>query len=539
MDTGCPREVWVVFMGLWLGYCWKGDEITSDEGFHMTYVIFREEQQCCLFKKSEHGVHLKLVLELLRKEKLYAKVISVGSKDWEVLRHIDDMNILRIGRAEVMSRARTRRGFLDFEGKIGVTLDKSMYQRVMDKILATPSETSKVENAPQRIAEWTWDQQMERESELVVLYGLNCYIKSETTDKVVLIKEKFKAARDRQKSYADNRRKPLEFEVGDRVMLKVSPWKGVIRFGKIKGKLARSCLVDALCWNILDKISKVFILVFSILTPCVVMICFLVTPRVSALAGCDSKSELIDLKNIKVQNLTIQHEVSRLNIANESLRDEVSDLKKGRRKETQSPKDVMIVKAKESPTKNSLEYNSDNESLKKNHEPLPPLPKLLGAEPTSISRSPIHVTNLTKTSKISDKTKQATEKVKIVIKKTQPKPSSVPEKKLETSTEELLLTLMKEDGRSEHYYGGIHQARGNKARIRGKVFNWKTAKYGKVWYDEDIHDLRSVETEFPAIAFNYGVSSKKTLSCEPTVSSLNDEIDFRISFDDFDDEDYT
>ncbi|GJU34081.1 reverse transcriptase domain-containing protein [Tanacetum coccineum] len=58
----------------------------------------------------------------------------------------------------------------------------------------------------------------------------------ETTDKVVLIKEKLKAARDRQKSYADNRRKPLEFEVGDRVMLKVSPWKGVIRFGK-KGKL--------------------------------------------------------------------------------------------------------------------------------------------------------------------------------------------------------------------------------------------------------------------------------------------------------------
>ncbi|GJW20790.1 retrovirus-related pol polyprotein from transposon TNT 1-94 [Tanacetum coccineum] len=59
----------------------------------------------------------------------------------------------------------------------------------------------------------------------------------ETTDKVVAIKERLQAARDRQKSYADNRRKPLEFEVGDRVMLKVSPWKGVVRFGK-KGKLA-------------------------------------------------------------------------------------------------------------------------------------------------------------------------------------------------------------------------------------------------------------------------------------------------------------
>ncbi|GJX09308.1 putative reverse transcriptase domain-containing protein [Tanacetum coccineum] len=54
----------------------------------------------------------------------------------------------------------------------------------------------------------------------------------ETTDKVVLIKEKLKAARDRQKSYADKRRKPLEFEVGDRVLLRVSPWKGVMHFWK-------------------------------------------------------------------------------------------------------------------------------------------------------------------------------------------------------------------------------------------------------------------------------------------------------------------
>ncbi|GKB39250.1 putative reverse transcriptase domain-containing protein [Tanacetum coccineum] len=45
----------------------------------------------------------------------------------------------------------------------------------------------------------------------------------EMTDKVVLIKEKLKAARDHRKSYADKRRKPLEFEVGDQVLLKVSP----------------------------------------------------------------------------------------------------------------------------------------------------------------------------------------------------------------------------------------------------------------------------------------------------------------------------
>ncbi|GJR48309.1 putative reverse transcriptase domain-containing protein [Tanacetum coccineum] len=56
------------------------------------------------------------------------------------------------------------------------------------------------------------------------LYGRKC-------------RDRLKAARDRQKSYVDNRRKPLEFQVDDHVMLKVSPWKGVVRFGKI-GKLA-------------------------------------------------------------------------------------------------------------------------------------------------------------------------------------------------------------------------------------------------------------------------------------------------------------
>ncbi|GKA42840.1 putative reverse transcriptase domain-containing protein [Tanacetum coccineum] len=50
------------------------------------------------------------------------------------------------------------------------------------------------------------------------------------------IKQRMQAARDRQKSYVDLKRKPMEFQVGDKVMLKVSPWKGVVRFGK-QGKL--------------------------------------------------------------------------------------------------------------------------------------------------------------------------------------------------------------------------------------------------------------------------------------------------------------
>ncbi|GJR89860.1 hypothetical protein Tco_0213871 [Tanacetum coccineum] len=79
-----------------------------------------------------------------------------------------------------------------------------------------------------------------------------------------------------------------------------------------------------------------------------------------------------------------------------------------------------------------------------------------------------------------------------------------------------------------------------KARRCGKAYNWEAAKYGKIWYDDDVHDLKSVETEFPAIVFNDELTSEKALSCEPTISSLNNnEIDFRISFDISDDEDYT
>ncbi|GKB54083.1 hypothetical protein Tco_0904836 [Tanacetum coccineum] len=59
----------------------------------------------------------------------------------------------------------------------------------------------------------------------------------EMTEKIVQIREILKTARSHQKSYTDKRRKPLEFKVRDRVLLKVSPWNGVVQFGK-KGKLA-------------------------------------------------------------------------------------------------------------------------------------------------------------------------------------------------------------------------------------------------------------------------------------------------------------
>ncbi|KAG8501022.1 hypothetical protein CXB51_003082 [Gossypium anomalum] len=67
------------------------------------------------------------------------------------------------------------------------------------------------------------------------IYGVD--LVKETEDKVKIIRDYLKAASDRQKSYADLKRKEIEYQVGDKVFLKVSPWKKVLRFGK-KGKLS-------------------------------------------------------------------------------------------------------------------------------------------------------------------------------------------------------------------------------------------------------------------------------------------------------------
>ena len=65
-------------------------------------------------------------------------------------------------------------------------------------------------------------------------------IVKETKDKVQVIQQRLKAARDRKKAYADLKRKDIEYEVGDKVFLKVSSWRKILRIGK-KGKLSLRC----------------------------------------------------------------------------------------------------------------------------------------------------------------------------------------------------------------------------------------------------------------------------------------------------------
>ncbi|GJX41616.1 probable LRR receptor-like serine/threonine-protein kinase [Tanacetum coccineum] len=151
-------------------------------------------------------------------------------------------------------------------------------------------------------------------------------------------------------------------------------------------------------------------------------------------------------ENTKVHNISLQNEVTRLNLDNESLRDEVSNLKKaieewtssgrGKRKETVSLKEIVFTKGENAPSKTAPEVTSNTESECDNQEPLPPLPKPLGAEPIGTS---------------NDKTKQVTKKessVKATKKKAHTKSPSVPDpspnKKVDSSTEQLFLTLIKE-----------------------------------------------------------------------------------------------
>nr|GEW12416.1 integrase, catalytic region, zinc finger, CCHC-type, peptidase aspartic, catalytic [Tanacetum cinerariifolium] len=79
-----------------------------------------------------------------------------------------------------------------------------------------------------------------------------------------------------------------------------------------------------------------------------------------------------------------------------------------------------------------------------------------------------------------------------------------------------------------------------KFELKHSLINMMTSEQFFGLEKDNPHDhIRSIETEFPAIVFNDNLTSNEIPSCEPTVSSLNDEIDFRILFDESGDEDYT
>ncbi|GJZ35309.1 putative reverse transcriptase domain-containing protein [Tanacetum coccineum] len=140
-------------------------------------IVFIDDILIYSKPKEDHEVHLKLVLELLKKESLFVKFSKCDF--WLQEGHVVNRN--------------------GIQKALGTRLDMSTAYH--------PQTDGQIKRTIQTLEDM-----------------LRAY---ETTNKVVLIKERLKAARDRQKRYVDNRRKLLEFEVCDQVLLKVAPWKGV------------------------------------------------------------------------------------------------------------------------------------------------------------------------------------------------------------------------------------------------------------------------------------------------------------------------
>ncbi|GJR62832.1 hypothetical protein Tco_1504994 [Tanacetum coccineum] len=120
--------------------------------------------------------------------------------------------------------------------------------------------------------------------------------------------------------------------------------------------------------------------------------------------------------------------------------------------ETISSKEIVFSKGENSSSEIVPEVTSDTKSEYDNQEPLPPLLKFIRDEPIGTSNDVTPLAHLVQTSKVFDKIKQVTEKeslVKPTKKKTQTMSPSVPDpspdKKADSSTEQLLLTLMQEE----------------------------------------------------------------------------------------------
>nr|GEZ99025.1 putative reverse transcriptase domain-containing protein [Tanacetum cinerariifolium] len=250
-------------------------------------IVFIDDILIYSKNEQEHEEHLKLILELLKKEKLYAKFskcefwiprvqflglagyyqrfIEGFSKIVKPMTKLTQKNVIfdwgdkqeaafqllkqKLCSVPILALPEGAEDFVAYcnashkgFGAVLMQREKPLRVRALvmtigldlpQQILGAPTEARKPENLKK-----------EDVGEII----------QEKTEKIVQIKQRLQAARDHQKSYADVRRKPLEFQVGDKVMLKVSPWKGVVRFGK-RGKLNPRYIGP---FKVLAKVGTVF-----------------------------------------------------------------------------------------------------------------------------------------------------------------------------------------------------------------------------------------------------------------------------------------
>ncbi|GKB60156.1 hypothetical protein Tco_0916342 [Tanacetum coccineum] len=222
-----------------------------------------------LVSKEDHKEHSKIILRLLKKEKLYAKFLKcdLWLDSMQFLDHVIVSKGIHVDPSKIESiknwAAPTTPTEENKRYEWGED-EEEAFQMLKQKLCNTgclyQSYRTEIADSHQDSGDHfkrPWEpiyHSSIKAASFEVLYWRKCRspicwsevgdrqlmgpeLIRETTEKIVQIKNRLLTARSRQKSYADVRRKPMEFSVGDIVMLRVSPWKGVIRFGK-KGKLS-------------------------------------------------------------------------------------------------------------------------------------------------------------------------------------------------------------------------------------------------------------------------------------------------------------
>ncbi|GJZ45749.1 putative reverse transcriptase domain-containing protein [Tanacetum coccineum] len=228
-------------------------------------IVFIDDILIYSKNKQEHEEHLKLILELLKKEEFEGihvdptKIKSI--KDWTSPKLPTEIR-------QFLGLVGYYRRFIEGFSKIAKPMTKltqkkvkfvwgdkqeAAFQLLKQKLCSAPiialpkgsedfiaycdtskkglgavlMQREKILNAPD-LKPKPENIKSEDVGEIGEAQILGPELIQETTEKIIQIKQRMQAARDRQKSYADLKRKPMEFQVGDKVMLKVSPWKGVV-----------------------------------------------------------------------------------------------------------------------------------------------------------------------------------------------------------------------------------------------------------------------------------------------------------------------
>nr|GEX87513.1 putative reverse transcriptase domain-containing protein [Tanacetum cinerariifolium] len=178
--------------------------------------------------EKEHEEHLRQILKLLKKEELYAKF----SKSFQLLKQ-------KLCSAPILALPEGSEDFIVYcDASI-----KGLGAVLMQSIKAAQFKELYGQKCRSPVC-WT---------EVEEAQILSPELIQKTTKRIFQIKQRMQAVRDQQKIYADLKGKPMEFQVGDKVMLKVSPWKGVVRFGK-QGNLNPRYVGP---FKVLEKIGKV------------------------------------------------------------------------------------------------------------------------------------------------------------------------------------------------------------------------------------------------------------------------------------------